>query len=401
MSTNGRNRRPKGDGGIARYRRDGRQVGWRVWVDAGENVAGKRIRRSVVVRGTEDDARKRLRSLLEEIDQGSYDPSESITVAQFFRRWWPGKAGSLSPTSALGIRRVLEKHALPRIGKRPVDKVKSTDLTPLIGALVERGTVGQSIHLFQALRMMFNAAVKQRVIPRSPMEGVEKPQKPHHEMVTLTPAEWRRIEAALIERDSWAITPFSVLLSCGLRRSELCGLKWADIDLDRRILTVQRSYHVLPGGKSVVRAPKTRQGRRTLALDAWTVQRLTDHRAEALRAADMLKRPFSETDYVFARLDGSPWPPDTLTQHWDRTVTRLGITCRLHDLRHSSASLLLASGADIRMISARLGHASPGFTLSVYAHLLPDAQAEAAERLGAMLQNGHRPALPAGVKTGG
>lgn len=164
---------------------------------------------------------------------------------------------------------------------------------------------------------------------------------------------------------------------------------------------MQRSYHVLPGARSVVRPPKTRQGRRSIALDPWTLKRRTDHRAAAIRAIEMLGRSFSEADYVFARLDSSPWPPDTLTQHWDRTVARLGIRCRLHDLRHSSASLLLASGADIRLISARLGHASPGFTLSVYAHLLPDAQAAAAERLGALLQNGQLPALPVGTASGG
>jgi len=164
---------------------------------------------------------------------------------------------------------------------------------------------------------------------------------------------------------------------------------------------VQRSYHVLPGARSVVKPPKTRQGRRSIALDPWTLKRRTDHRAAAIRAIEMLGRSFSEADYVFARLDSSPWPPDTLTQHWDRTVARLGIRCRLHDLRHSSASLLLASGADIRLISARLGHASPGFTLSVYAHLLLDAQAAAAERLGALLQNGQLPALPVGTASGG
>lgn len=393
-SNNGR--RPRGEGGISAHK-----DGWRVWVDAGENAAGKRTRKSVVVHSpSKDDARKRLHLLLQEIGSGAYDPSDSVTVTQFFRRWWVSKRANLSPTSALGVQRVLEKYALPRIGKRPVDRIKATDLSPLIGALVERERVGQAIKLFQALRLTFNAAVKQRVIPRSPMEGVERPQNPHHEMVTLTPDEWHRIETDLIERDSWAVTPFTVLLTCGLRRSELCGLRWADINLDRRILSVQRSYHVLPGGKSTVRQPKTRQGRRTLALDPWTVQRVTEHRAASIRAAQMLGRPFSESDYVFARLDGSPWPPDTLTQHWDRTVARLKIKCRLHDLRHSSASLLLASGADIRLISARLGHASPGFTLSTYAHLLPDAQAEAAERLGALLQNGHRPALPATTKTG-
>ncbi|MBI4305242.1 MAG: tyrosine-type recombinase/integrase [Chloroflexi bacterium] len=393
MKTNGRRRE---EGSITSYK-----DGWRIWVTVGRNAAGKWIRKSEIVTSPlKDDARRRLRALLQEIEIGSYDAADSVTFAQFFRRWWPSKAANLSPTSAVGVRRVLEKYAIPRIGRRPVDRIKATDLSPLIGALVERERVGQSIKLFQALRLTFNAAVKQRVIPRSPMEGVEKPRQPHHEMRTLTPEEWRRIEADLIERDSWALVPFTVLLTCGLRRSECCALRWSDIDLDGRILTVQRSYHVLPGRKSVVRSPKTKQSRRTLALDPWTAQRLKEHHAAAINAAQMLGRPFSENDYLFARLDGSPWPPDTLTQHWDRTVARVGIRCRLHDLRHSSASLLLASGSDIRLISARLGHASPGFTLSTYAHLLPDAQAEAAERLGALLQNGHRPALSAGGENG-
>ncbi len=368
---------------------------WRVWVSGGRDAGGRRIRVSEVVHSAQrKDAAARLRALTSEIDRGEFVPGDRMTVRQFLERWWPSKAASLSPTGAVGLRRMYDKYMLPRIGGRPLHQVTAPDVAGLVGLLVNQGKVGQAIHVHQALRVLFNAAQRQGVIVRSPVAGTERPQKQHREMRTLTPDDWRRVHGYLLQRESWAIVPFTVLLTCGIRRSELAGLRWGDIDLARSVLHVRRSYHLLKGGKVEVRSPKTARARRAVAVDSWTAASLATHLQQATRDAEMLGRRLSDNDYVFCRGDGTPWPPDTFSQLWRRTVAKLGIVCRLHDLRHSAASLMLASGADAKLISVRLGHSSVAFTLDTYAHLLPDAQARAAERMAAML-NAHAPALPA------
>ncbi len=223
---------------------------------------------------------------------------------------------------------------------------------------------------------------------KSPVEGVERPQKQHREMAIITPREWRQIREYLESKGSWAVPAFTLLLTCGLRRSELVGLRWADLDLGRRLIHVQRSYHKLKGGQAVIRAPKSSRGRRLVAFDHHTASIMTDHRQHCVEQAGMLRRSMADDDYVFARQDGTPWPPDAYSQLWRRTMAALGIKCRLHDLRHSSASLLIAAGADVKLISARLGHASTAFTMDTYGHLLPGAQEEMAERLARMLDAG-------------
>ena len=139
-----------------------------------------------------------------------------------------------------------------------------------------------------------------------------------------------------------------------------------------------------------------------MALDAHMITMLREHRTECARSAEMFGRTLTGADPAFAPASeygkgekARPWRNDTYSHLWWRTAKRLGIRARLHDLRHTSASLLLAAGVNARVISARLGHSTVAFTLDTYSHLLPDADSEAAEKLAAMLGNGRRPALPA------
>jgi len=185
----------------------------------------------------------------------------------------------------------------------------------------------------------------------------------------------------------------TLLLTTGLRRSELCGLQWTDIDLIQGSIAVNRTYHYIPGNRFFVGRPKTTRSRRVVVLDRNSRAMLVAHRAEAERVAQLLGREIQPFDLVFAREDETPWPPGSYSQLFRRTVRKLWIPARLHDLRHASATLLLSSGVPVRTVSDRRGRSDPGFTLRIYAHLLPNAQAEAAERLAQAL-----PRLAAGAR---
>jgi integrase len=310
----------------------------------------------------------------------------------FVAAWWPSKEASVAPTTAREYRRLLDRVILPSLGKRPLQKISGSELSAILAQIVQRDARTMAEHVYVMMRILFNAAVKQGALGKSPLDGVERPRASRREMTVLSPDDWQRVLAYLQNHSSWALAPLTVLITTGLRRSELCGLRWGDVDFDRSLVLVQRSFHLI-GGQPVYSAPKTVRSRRAVALDGATVGLLERHREDLKRSMELFGRRIRTTDAVFGRPDGSPFPPDTYSGLWARIREALGISIRLHDLRHSSATMLLAAGVPIQLVSARLGHSTAGFTLSTYAHSLPGQQEAAAEALSKMLSNGKSDAL--------
>ena len=173
---------------------------------------------------------------------------------------------------------------------------------------------------------------------------------------------------------------FLLTLSTGLRRSELVGLQWGGLDLDLLTLSVNRSLHQLQGGEIIVKAPKTARARRLVALPPSAALSLRQHREQqdALRA-DLGLPTLGDDDWVFGRMDGSPMRPDSVTHAWRKLARRLGMgKVRLHDARHTHATIMLAQGIHPKIVQERLGHASVVITLDTYSHVLPGLQEAAA-----------------------
>lgn len=214
--------------------------------------------------------------------------------------------------------------------------------------------------------------------------------------VSLSPADWGKVRQHLIDRRSWWLPAFHLAITSGMRRSEIAGLKWQDVDADRGVVVVRRAVHALRAGQWIEREPKSERSRRVVALDRGTVHVLLEHKRACERTAELFEHALSASDFMFAKSDGQPWEPDAYSRAWRAVCKRLGLPgLRFHDLRHSAASLLLASGIAPHVVSERLGHAKVSFTMQVYGHVLPTQQAEAAERLAGILGGTQNvPALP-------
>jgi integrase len=174
---------------------------------------------------------------------------------------------------------------------------------------------------------------------------------------------------------------FHTALFTGMRRSELLALRWCDLDLLQCQLSVTRSLHVLRGGKVIIRQPKTAKGRRLIALSPLTASVLREHQEKQSLERAMLGKPLAGEDLVFCDLEGSPLLPNTVTHAWIKLVRHTGLKpIRLHDARHSHASLMLKQGTHPKIVQERLGHASIQTTLDVYSHVAPGLQEAAAAR---------------------
>ena len=174
---------------------------------------------------------------------------------------------------------------------------------------------------------------------------------------------------------------FYVALFTGMRRSEILALRWCDVDLILCQIHVSRSLHVLKGGQPIFRSTKTAKGRRTVALSPSTALVLGEHRKKQELEKAMLEIKPQDDDLVFSQIDGSPMLPNTVTHAWIKLVRQTGIkVIRLHDARHTHASLLLKQGAHPKVVQERLGHASIQVTLDTYSHVAPGLQEAAAKR---------------------
>ena len=218
----------------------------------------------------------------------------------------------------------------------------------------------------------YNLAMEQKLVSRNPTQGCALPKVEHKEMKTLTADQ---LSAFFQEaRDSGVYELYYLDLATGLRRGELLGLKWTDVDLDRGVLKIQRAISRQNG--KVVEAPlKTKNAYRILPLSADAISVLMHQR-----------RKTGSSEWVFPSPSGGPMSPDSVLHMLQRVLKRAGLPrIRFHNLRHTFATMALQNGVDVKTASSMLGHYSAGFTLDTYAHVTTDAQLKAAQTMGNIL----------------
>ena len=183
---------------------------------------------------------------------------------------------------------------------------------------------------------------------------------------------------------------YHTILFTGLRRSEVLTLRWSDVDLLLSQISVSRSIHQLRDGSYIFRQPKSAKGRRTVALSPSATQVLREHREKTTIERLLDGSPLKDSNLVFSKSDGSPIRPDTITRAWSDLARKCGILAsRLHDARHSHASIMLKMGVHPRIVQERLGHSTIAITLDTYSHISPGLQEAAAKRFDDALQLEH------------
>lgn len=171
----------------------------------------------------------------------------------------------------------------------------------------------------------------------------------------------------------------------GMRRGEVLGLRWSDVDLDAARLSVRQALVAV--GYDVIESTPKSHNARVVDLDAETINKLREHRCRQQEERDEWGTDYQDSDLVVAKENGEPIHPHTFSQSFERTIRRAGLrTIRLHDLRHTHATLALKAGVPVKVISERLGHESPAFTLKQYAHVIPGMQADAAAQVAELVR---------------
>jgi integrase len=330
-----------------------------------------------------------------ELADGTYVGLTYLTTGEYLSAWSETVAldGSIRPTTAKTYDVAIRVHIVPALGHVPLQQLTRNAIRKLYETLREsgraRGGPGglapksvYNVHL--TLHRALDDAVADGLLRYNPAARAHRCTRSKSQMRVWSSTELHHFLASVQGEATFPL--WRLAATTGMRRGELLGLCWRDVDLDGGRLTVQRQ--LLRNGRSLAFSrPKTEAGRRCISLDSATIEVLRQHRtrrAVTWRALGF-DRPF-EPDLVFCRRDGSGRDPDAVSHRFAELVGLAGPPkIRLHDLRHTHATLALQAGVHPKVVQERLGHASVKVTLDTYSHVMPPMHQEAAARVAAMV----------------
>lgn len=391
----------RGDGeGSITQRADGRWMG-RLMV--GYLPDGKADRRAVYGK-SRGEVQKKLADLRRQHEGGTLveRAKTGATVAGFVERWLVATAASVRPTTHQRYGQLLRQHVLPTLGKKRLDALRPSDVQAMLAQLFAksaRGKHGATLgantvkHVYVALHVALEAAVKWGEVARNVADLVDPPHVEKADTYTPAPAEVARLVRTAAADPIGALVALAAYT--GARQGELLGLQWGDLDLERGTLSIRRT--LLPstrGGTPDFGPPKTPRSRRTVTLPPEAVTTLRAHRQRQLEQRLLLGPDYMDHDLVFCTALGTPYLAANVHRSFKRILARAGLpaTIRFHDLRHAAATNSLLADIPLKVVSERLGHSTLAITADLYTHRVASLEADAAEKLAAL----YRDAAPEG-----
>ena len=378
-------KRPDGDG-LVRKRDDGR---WEGRIVVGHKDDGTPIFRYVFGK-TQRELTKKLHAKILEFRGVELSEASSMTLDEWLEKWLAEyKVNTIRESTLERYRTDLTNHVIPRLGYKKISFITTNDIQKMYVDIKENGriknreekgatlsdSVVRSIHMM--LHQAFEDAVKERLISKNPTKGSTIPKKSHAEMQVLNKEQMDRFFEEIDKDEIWRDF-FYTELTTGLRRGEICGLKWCDFDEKHGTLSICRNATAKKGGGVAIGETKTDTGNRLIYLPESTVKMLKKRKKHAL------------TEWIFPNpyRPEDPLLPNSAYQKLKKILKKAELpNIRFHDLRHTFATHALTSGVDAKTLSKILGHTNASFTLDTYTHVTSDMQDRAANIVGNFTEN--------------
>ena len=371
-------RRPSGDG-MVRKREDGR---WEGRIVVGHKENGDSIFRYIYA-DTQKELTAKLRQNIAAYQGVDLTEQSRMTLSQWLDCWLANIAGTVRPTTKTRYEGTVARHIKPYLGDKPVTQVTAKDIQKLYDTLARQGNqkTGEGLSsgtirgIHSMLHEALDAAQQAGVIARNPTEEIDAPKFSYKPKQVLTDEQLETFMEVIREDAVW-YDFFYTELTTGLRRGEICGLRWEDFDEGNGTLKIRRTVHAEKGGELTTWDTKTAAGTRTITLSPSTAELLRERKRSTL------------TDWIFPDplKPENPTRPSAAYGRMKALLKQAGLPdIRFHDLRHTFATHALASGVDVKTLSGILGHTRAAFTLDTYTHTTGDMQKRAAEIVGEFL----------------
>ena len=368
-------RRAKGDGSVYR-RKDGR---WAGNVQLGY-ANGRRVFK-VVYGQTRSEVLEKVRQATELSRQGALVAGRSPRLDEFLSLWLKTIEGSIRPSTYVSYEGIARRHLVPMLGRTTLERLSIHDIAALMARKRTEGLSPRTVqYVLFILRNALNKAVRWGITSRNVAALVDAPRVSHRDVSVLSPEDALRFVRAA--RDDHLEALWVLAISTGLRRGELLGLTWNDVDLNRRQLRVTKALQRVTGKGLVLVETKTRRARRSIVLPVGVVKALRRQRDRQAEDRRLAGSSWKETEFVLNSSDGTALDPDNVGRSFARLLDRAALPpMRFHDLRHSCASLLLAQHVPPRVVMETLGHSRISVTLDTYTHVMPALQRDAADAM--------------------
>lgn len=380
-------------------------VSYKITVSCGYDVKGNQKRyymtwtprEGMTARQIEKELQRQAMHFEDDVTNGKVSES-NIKFEAFAQQWFQEVAEQRLKTRTIDSYRRIAPRIYAALGHLRVNDITTRTVQKLINNLCEDGmnerTGGRlsakSVKNYIAfVSSVFNYAVSQGVAPSNPCRGVSLPTTKQVERDCYTLEEAQQLLELLEHEPIHWRSFFTLAIYGGLRRGELFGLEWKDIDFETKVITIQRNSLYTPGKGTYTDTPKTARSQRFIKLSGEVIELLKEHRTaqniERLKVGDRWRN----SDRLFVGVEGQPMNPGSAQCWFNPFCERTGMRqINIHSFRHLNASLLINTGTDVRTVSAMLGHAQTSTTLNIYAHTFAEAQAQASEAVAERLSLG-------------
>lgn len=363
---------------------------FRVTYELGKDADGKRRRESVTVE-TESEAKR----LLNEFD---YNKNRNLLVettgmlfVEAIRHWMDNYAKyNCEQTTIYGYHNILNKHVTPFFKSVELQRIQPGDIQKYYKYLMDEKELSpNTVHKHHALiRKALDYALKQQLVYRNVADAVSLPKRRRFEGRAYTKEQlgW------LLEKvkDTHLAIPVNLAVHLGLRREEIVGLRWKYVDFDNRIIHIEE-VRTSAGSKVITKQPKTDKSRRSLHMSDDLFYLLSDHRAKHEEMKKMLGSEYDKSGYLYCHDNGKPYRVNSITEQFKNFLEKNELPrIRLHDLRHSFASVLHHEGVDLKLISETLGHSDIGTTNKIYTHVFDKTHKDTLNIMSGVLKNQSR-----------
>ena len=365
---------------------------WQITIELPKDpVTGKRVRKyRSIDGGGKKEAERAMHEFIREIEKGYYVTDSKITLTEWIDTWVEVYAApNVSPTTLNRYEGMIKRYIKPIIGHMQVQQINTLAVQAWVNGLKTSPVSGKEMsattvkHVFYVLKGAMDKAVLAGIILRSPCIGIMLPKGKKKPPVVYDEEQIRQLIAAAKDTEMELIIDIELCL--GLRRGELLGLQWEDIDWDKNQINIVHN-RVVVNSKSVDKDPKTETSCRTVDAPEQLMQKLRQHKTKCLANRLRLGKNYTVTDYVIVHPDGKPIYPEYVSQLFTKLQQKAGLPkCRFHDLRHLCASIMLMQGVNVKVAQEHLGHKDISTTMNIYSHVLPSVAKDAAKKIGALV----------------
>lgn len=371
---------------MAARKRSGR-AGWEFSFDMEPGPEGERRQRRRSGFKTKKEALAAERDERALVEKGIII-ADDLTVGEYLTRWLAHKKDQVQYKTYEGYEVFTRRHLIPALGRIELRKLRPLEIDTAYRRFQDAGLSGNTAHhAHVTLHLALKQAVLWRLLVVNPADAVSKPRIVSRPIKPLGIEDLRKL---LAHGDATLHGPvFRLIAMTGLRRGEALGLHWHQVYLDAALPTVQvvEAAQRQTGRGIVFKEPKTEESARSIVLLNETVEMLREHRKAQQAQKEAERLDYRDTGLVFATALGEPIDGNNLWRTWAAVVKRADVgPLTIHGLRHVHATLMLKAGVHPKIVQERLGHASIEITMNLYSHVTPTMQAEAAEKLGRMLE---------------